>query len=118
MKINLDNISMTDLAATLDPESELFLDLFGLEHLAKNTDLLIKVQRAVNNYVRARLENRLPTIDELETLIKVGTGEVDAGDQYNPLKCWNEQDREKDVKKLIKAIVKANIDLEMAQGCE
>jgi hypothetical protein len=37
------------------------------------------------------------------------------GEGYNPLKCWNEQDKEEDVKILVKAIVGINMDFNMSE---
>ena len=107
---NSENIPMEMLTAALNPESDLFLDLFGIEAIANNFDLFIKVYRAMNNWIRFKLENRYPTVDELKLMIEDAKKESQEGGEHNPLKCWNETNSQKDVCKMVSAIVNANID--------
>ena len=112
---NMDNISLSAVAAVLDPESDLFLELSAIEALAKNQDLFIKVHRAMNNWVRVRLEGAAPSQDQLRQMITEASSDF-AGEGYNPLKCWNERDSEKDVRRIVTAIANANIDLDLGAG--
>ena len=57
---NLDNISLEMLARELEPNSKEFEELKALEKLSKNKQLLSKVYRAMNNYVRSTLDNCAP----------------------------------------------------------
>lgn len=62
LKRNIDNIS-PELIASLDPDSALVKELNNIERLLKKSELLEKVFRATNNYVRSKLGNAIPTYD-------------------------------------------------------
>ena len=66
---SVDNISMEMLAGELADQTEQQETLKALEKLSNNEDLIIKVYRAMNNWVRAKIENRLPVANDFKTMI-------------------------------------------------
>ena len=86
---NVENISLEMLAREIESDTAQQMELRALEKLAKNEDLIVKVQRAMNNWVRVKLENRLPSNDLMYDMVTQASSAYE-GEGYNPLKCWNE----------------------------
>ena len=64
-----------------------------MEQLAKNEVLIAKVYRAMNNWVRVKIDNALPNQENLDEMVVQSKSAYDAVD-YNPLRCWNDTDTE------------------------
>lgn len=64
------NVSMAQLANECAQNLDWVDQLEKLAKLGKNEDLIFKVYRAINNWVRSKLENRLPNDEDFENMIK------------------------------------------------
>lgn len=62
----MDNISMDMLSSVIEPASETFEDLSSIGSIALNKELFVKAYRAINNWVRVRLQNELPSTEQLK----------------------------------------------------
>jgi len=67
---NVNNISFEQLASELASEPEQVESLKKMERLSKKNDLIVKVYRAMNNWVRAKLENNLPSNENFAQMIE------------------------------------------------
>lgn len=109
-KRDINNVS-SEMIANLDPESALVKELNNIERLVKKSDLLDKTFRATNNYVRSKLNNSMPTLENLEQMIKdVSAAEKEQG-VYNPVQCWNERDSQEDIKMLVTTFAQINMGI-------
>ena len=110
---NVENISLEMLAREIETDTAQQMELRALEKLAKNEALIVKVQRAMNNWVRVKLENRMPTSEIMKDMVTQASSEYE-GEGYNPLKCWNEQETEKEINTLVKVLVTMNREISLS----
>ena len=68
----------------------------------------------MNNWVRAKIENRLPVANDFKTMIAAAEEEYKQDQLYNPLHCWNNQDStQKDIVLLTKAFASINLEINL-----
>ena len=68
----------------------------------------------MNNWIRVKIENRLPCQAELKSMIVQATSEYNE-EGYNPLKCWNDIDTENDINMLVKVFVRINTEINLRE---
>ena len=105
---DLTNIT-PDKLLNLDPSHEIVTELGKLEKVTKNRNMIEKVYRALNNFVRMKLENQFPDQAQIKAMIDDSKEEKDEKN-YNPVRCWRNDDEKTEIRALIEAIAQINID--------
>ena len=72
--------------------TELGDEFINIKKLCEDKEIYAKLYRAMNNWVRARINNAVPTSEALKDMISECNSEFCKDDAtfYNPLAIWNE----------------------------